>query len=137
MNYVGMCFYEAIGNCLCSPFAGSGTNSTVGNATSSAPSSPLSLAATVQMMNRTAVPSVDIFSLGPIHKTSYRSSSQSPAGSAFDLVSSSETTRTWGGGGPSGGAPAPEVDAGLAFVLVAGTVAVLRRRQRKAVDATL
>lgn len=123
MNYVGTCFFDEVGRCLCSLMvAGSGS------------------ASANQQTGVAFTPDPRLFQSG-LTPGLTRSAPASTSGSAPNIVASNgkpgggfvETLFDLGAtGGPSphyGGAPMPEVNAGIGLLLAGLTVAVLRRKR--------
>jgi hypothetical protein len=129
MNYVGICFFTEIGRCLCGPVAG-GSGNAVTNDQAGRPSVGdlhVSLAAVSTIGVRTSEASA---AGGGQGKSSAFAGSGGHSGDSllgFGSVSAAEPS--WGGG--SGGAPTPELNAGLGLLLVGFTVVVLRRRRSR------
>ncbi len=131
MNYVGTCFFNEVGLCLCSPVtAGSGNPSSSLSVDQAVGADPrLFLSGSPLAVTRTsAAPTPGGFQDGAAaNRTPSR-----PFGAALFEVSSGGGGGASLGGGGFGGAPSPEVNAGLALLLVGATVAILRRRRDRA-----
>ena len=130
MNYVGICFFTEIGRCLCGPVAG-GSGNVVTNDQAGRPSvSDLHVSLAVVSTSGVSTSSVSASGGGQ-----GRHSTSAPGGHSGDTLfgfgSMSEAEPSWGGGISSGGAPTPEVNAGLGLLLVGVTCVVLRRRRSR------
>lgn len=178
MNYVGICFFNEVGRCLCGPVASGGSNTLAGTQTnvtsvsdlrlslpggSMSVSAPLSMAApgggsvktVIQTASRpnsgdsvldrsgasqrlgspggsTSAPvtiSASATAGGQDETSSQTATSLSFGASIFDRGAATGASQGWSGGAASGGAPTPEVNAGLGLLLVGITVVYLRRRR--------
>lgn len=132
MDYVGICYFTEVGRCLCAHAAGGGGNSLAADQNTGLSAGVLRLLPAVAPATG-ANPS----SASPPGAGGSRTASSAPLlrGSGepvFAFSSLSGTGEGWGAGGATGGAPSPEVNAGLSLILAAGAVAFLRRRRAKA-----
>ena len=178
MSYVGICFFNEVGRCLCGPVASGGGNLLAGNQTNvmsvgdlrvSLPggsmnlTAPLSMSApgggsgksVTQIASRpssgdsvldrsganqrlgqpggsTSTPvtlSASASAGGEDETASQTAASWSSGDSLFGHGAATGASQGWSGGGASGGAPAPELNAGLGLLLAGITVVYLRRRR--------
>lgn len=132
MNYVGTCFFDDVGRCLCSlTVAGSGS------------------ASANQQSGITFTPDPRLLQSGPAPTlTRSAPASASASGGAPSAFASkgapgghfAETLFDMGARGGSssqyGGAPTPEVNAGIGLLLAGLTVAVLKRKRGRRVSRT-
>jgi len=131
MNYVGTCFFNEVGLCLCSPVtAGSGHPSSSQSVSQTVGADPrlFSSGSPLAVTRTSAAPAPGGFQDGAaVNRTPSR-----PFGAALFEASSGGGGGSSFSGGGFGGAPSPEVNAGLALLLVGATVALLRRRRDRA-----
>lgn len=118
MNCVGTIYAAAAALCLCSPtLAGSG-NALAGGWSGELSGAGLRVGTPVPTVNGSGTPA----------RQAAAPSSYSSGGSFLEFGSGG------GSGQTSGGAPSPEVNAGLGLLLVGGTVVFLRRKRGRLVS---
>ena len=121
MNCVGTIYAAAAALCLCSPALAGNGNALAGGWNGELSGAGLHVGAPVPTGNGSGAPA----------RQAAAPSSYSSGGSFFEFGSEG------GSGQTSGGAPSPEVNAGLGLLLAGGTVAFLRRKRgRPASPAT-
>ncbi len=130
MNYVGICFFDEVGRCLCNLMVAGSGNASANQQTGIAftPDPRLIQSGLAPGLTRSAPASTS--SSAP---NTFASNGKPGSGFVETLFDLGAT------GGPSphyGGAPTPEVNAGLGLLLAGLTVAVLRRKRGRRMSRT-
>ena len=129
MNYVGICFFNDVGRCLCGPVAAGGGSTLAANQSSSATVNDVRLSVPGGSMVAASTPLASASGGGAGRTAAYTMAGRRSGDSVSDFRSGTAASPSWSGGSGSGGAPAPEVNAGLGLLLAGITVAYLRRRR--------
>ncbi len=128
MNYVSTCYHSLIGLCSCGSNAASAGSTGAQDLNVTRPNSAIHAISTVHPMEVQGSLTDTGLRVKRIESASYRAaggdSRYSTPQRSFEGVAHHALD-----GGNSGGAPSPELNAGMSLLLIAVTVAILRRRR--------
>ena len=129
MNYVSTCYHSLIGLCSCGSNAASTGSTGAQDLNGTRPNSTIHAISTVQPMEVQGSLTDTGFRVKRIESASYRAAGGDSRYSTPQRSFEGVAHHALDGGGNSGGAPSPELNAGMSLLLIAVTVAILRRRR--------
>jgi hypothetical protein len=129
VNYVSACYHSLIGLCSCGSNAAGAGSTGAQDLNATRPNSAIHAILTDQPMEVRGSLTDTGFGVKRIESASYRAAGGDSRYSTPQRSFEGVAHHALDGGGNFGGAPSPELNAGMSLLLVAVTVAVLRRRR--------